>query len=114
MYIRQPEGFQIKGKEDHCYRVKKLLYGIDGASRGWQKEVTKTLKDIGFKSCMSDECVFVKWTGDKVTIACVHVDDFAIATNDQKFLDYVDTEMCKKYKFRKEPFHEYVGFQMEF
>ena len=33
IYMQQPEGFAVKGKEDHVCKLKKSLYGLKQAPR---------------------------------------------------------------------------------
>ena len=33
--VKQPEGFLVKGKEGHVFRLKKALYGLKQAPRDW-------------------------------------------------------------------------------
>ena len=35
IYVEQPEGFVVKGKENHVYRLNKPLYGLKQAPRAW-------------------------------------------------------------------------------
>ncbi|GKG03722.1 putative RNA-directed DNA polymerase [Tanacetum coccineum] len=35
IYMEQPEGFQVKGKEDYVCRLQKSLYGFKQAPRQW-------------------------------------------------------------------------------
>ena len=35
VYVDQPEGFVIKGKEDKVYKLYKALYGLKQAPRAW-------------------------------------------------------------------------------
>ena len=35
VYISQPEGFVVNGKEDNIYRLKKALYGLKQAPQAW-------------------------------------------------------------------------------
>ena len=38
VYIEQPQGFEVHGKESHVCRLKKALYGLKQAPRDWHKE----------------------------------------------------------------------------
>ncbi|GJY61083.1 putative RNA-directed DNA polymerase, partial [Tanacetum coccineum] len=38
IYMEQPEGFQVKGKEDYVCRLQKSLYGLKQAPRQWYKK----------------------------------------------------------------------------
>lgn len=35
IYVEQPRGFEIKGKENMVYKLHKALYGLKQAPRGW-------------------------------------------------------------------------------
>ena len=48
IYVRQPEGFVVEGKEDWVYRLKRSLYGLKQSSREWYKTITPVLEDFGF------------------------------------------------------------------
>lgn len=48
IYINQPDGFQIKGKEDCVYRLWRALYGLKQSSREWNRSVDKILQSLGF------------------------------------------------------------------
>jgi len=37
IYMQQPEGFVVPGKEDHVCRLKKYLYGLKQSPRQWYK-----------------------------------------------------------------------------
>ena len=48
IYVHQPEGFVVEGKEDWVYRLKRSLYGLKQSSREWYKTITPVLEDFGF------------------------------------------------------------------
>ena len=35
IYVKQPEGYEISGKEHHVYKLTKALYGLKQAPRAW-------------------------------------------------------------------------------
>nr|GEV86095.1 retrovirus-related Pol polyprotein from transposon TNT 1-94 [Tanacetum cinerariifolium] len=37
IYVEQPEGFKVPRKEDHVYRLKKSLYGLNQSPQKWYK-----------------------------------------------------------------------------
>jgi hypothetical protein len=39
VYIEQPQGFEISGKESHVCRLKKALYGLKQALRAWYSRI---------------------------------------------------------------------------
>ena len=48
IYIEQPEGFQVKGKEDYVCRLKKSLYDLKQAPRQWCKKFESVMGEQGY------------------------------------------------------------------
>ena len=76
LYMEQPEGFKIKGKEHMVLRLKRALYGLKQAALQWWKALDKSMAQLGFKRLLSDSGIFVLMRNNKVVvIAVVYVDD---------------------------------------
>ncbi|GKB38968.1 putative RNA-directed DNA polymerase [Tanacetum coccineum] len=58
IYMEQPEGFQVKGKEDYACRLQKSLYGLKQAPRQWYKKFESVIRKQGFRKTFSDHCIF--------------------------------------------------------
>jgi hypothetical protein len=56
MYIEQPDGFVIHGKESQVCRLKKALYGLKQAPRAWYAKIDGYLMSLGFV----DDCDFMR------------------------------------------------------
>lgn len=39
VYVSQPPGYEVKGKEDMVYKLHKALYGLKQAPRAWNKKI---------------------------------------------------------------------------
>ncbi len=48
VYMKQPEGFEVKGKERLVCKLNKSLYGLKQSSRCWNSILDEHLKSIGF------------------------------------------------------------------
>jgi len=48
IYVNQPPGFKIKGKEEYVYKLNKALYGLKQAPRAWSKKIDSFLVQQGF------------------------------------------------------------------
>jgi hypothetical protein len=89
LYLETPEGyskFLEDGVTPAALHLKKSLYGLVQSSRLLHKRLSKFLKSKGFRQLVSDQCVFVKGTGDDEVIVCTWVDDIIMASkrsNDQ-------------------------------
>jgi len=46
VYVSQQPGFEIDGKQDHVYRLKKVLYGLEQALRAWNKKIDSFLLQL--------------------------------------------------------------------
>ncbi|GJZ02717.1 putative RNA-directed DNA polymerase [Tanacetum coccineum] len=79
IYMEQPEGFQVKGKEDYVCRLQKSLYGLKQAPRQWYKKFESVIGKQGFRKTFSDHCVFFQRFGDDdFIILLLYVDDMLI------------------------------------
>ena len=47
VYIEQPQGFEMHGRESHVCRLKKALYGLKLASRAWYSHIGTYLRQLG-------------------------------------------------------------------
>ena len=59
IYMEQPEGWAVKGKEKYVCLLKKAIYGLKQASRQWNAKIHKSLLDLGFSRTYSDAGVYV-------------------------------------------------------
>lgn len=49
VYMKQPEGFEEKGKKDYVSLLKKALYGLKQGPRGWKMKVHSKLLRLKFR-----------------------------------------------------------------
>ena len=65
IYMEQPEGFEVKGKENYVCKLKKSLYGLKQAPRGWYERLSRFLLGNGFKRGKIDNNLFLKSRGPR-------------------------------------------------
>jgi len=53
IYIEQPKGFVVEGKEDKVYRLFKDLFGLKQAPRAWYSRIDHYLLNLGFDKILS-------------------------------------------------------------
>ncbi|PNX68223.1 reverse transcriptase, partial [Trifolium pratense] len=51
VYIEQPQGYEVKGKEEKVLKLKKTLYGFKQALRAWNARIDKYFQDKNFIKC---------------------------------------------------------------
>jgi hypothetical protein len=74
VYVAQPPGFQIEGKEQKVLKLHKALYGLKQAPRAWNEKLDKTLVDLGFEKCPLQPAMYKR----SKLIVGVYVDDLII------------------------------------
>ena len=86
VYMTQPEGFVVEGKEHLGCKLKKSIYGLKQASRQWYLKFDEVIRRFGFKENAVDNCIYVKFKGCKFTILVLYVDNILLASNDINML----------------------------
>jgi hypothetical protein len=54
VYVSQPEGYKVKGRENEVFRLSKALYGLKQAPRAWNVKLDKSLRKLNFRRCLSE------------------------------------------------------------
>ena len=49
LYMKQPEGYAIKGKEKLVCKLRESLYGLKQSPRCWNEALDKPVKKTGFE-----------------------------------------------------------------
>ena len=78
--MQQPEGYEVKGKENLVCRLRKILYGLKQAPRQWYLKFDSFIAEQGYHRCHSDHCVYFKRL-DNVSyiLLLLYVDDMLFA-----------------------------------
>ena len=58
IYMKQPPGYEVPGKENYVCKLKKSLYGLKQAPRCWNHSLDSCLKQINFTQTDSDSCLY--------------------------------------------------------
>jgi hypothetical protein len=99
VYVTQPPGFKIKGKEDMVYRLHKALYGLKQAPRAWNKRIDSFLVQQDFVKCKSEYGVYVMKgiEGNQLHI-CLYVDDLIVTGNDVNEIEAFKCQMMIEFE----------------
>ena len=77
IFVEQPTGFSIPGKEKLVCRLNKALYGLKQSPRIWFLTLSNFLQTLNFEALASDESVLINHKS-KILVAS-YVDDLLIA-----------------------------------
>ena len=80
IYMQQPEGYEVKGKENLVCRLRKSLYGLKQAPWQWYLKFDSFMTEQGYHRCHSDHCVYFKRLDNgSYIILLLYVDDMLVA-----------------------------------
>lgn len=68
VYVTQPLGIEIKGKEEMVFKLDKALYGLNQAPRAWNKRIHGFLVHQKFMKYVLEYGVYVK--NSRILIIC--------------------------------------------
>ncbi|KAJ4716959.1 Retrovirus-related Pol polyprotein from transposon TNT 1-94 [Melia azedarach] len=101
IYMEQPEGFKIKGKEYYVCKLKKSLYGLKQAPRQWYKKFESVMGEQGYRKTSSDHCVFIqKFSDDDFIILLLYVDDMLIVGRNTFGIDWLKKQLSKSFAMK--------------
>ena len=98
IYMEQPEGSAVPGKEDYVCRLRKSLYGLKQAGRTWHHKINRALQQRGFIPLESDHCVYVRKQNSSIIIIALYVDDLLLAASDPKELRSFKQNLTREFE----------------
>jgi hypothetical protein len=78
VYVHQPPGFMIPGKEGKVLYLRKALYGLRQAPWAWNAKLDSTLKGTGFRQSPHKAAIYRWGNGGNTLLVGVYVDNLVI------------------------------------
>lgn len=97
VFMKQPEGYEEKGKEQLVCRLKKSIYGLKQSPRCWNIALDTQLKRMGFSQSQSDPCIYYKDADGEKFYMGVYVDDIILAGKSESKIKEVKKDISKKF-----------------
>ncbi|KAM2263641.1 hypothetical protein ACFXTI_039901 [Malus domestica] len=98
VYVDQPSGFVIQGKEDKVYRLRKALYGLKQAPRAWYEEINSYFAKAGFHRSPSEATLYIKTSHSGILIVSLYVDDIIYTGSSKEMIAKFKGEMMRQYE----------------
>jgi hypothetical protein len=86
VYMAQPNGFAVKGKEHMRCHLRKSIYRLKQASKQWYLKFDETIRSFDFKENEEDNCIYAKFRNGKFIFLILYVDDILLASSDISLL----------------------------
>jgi hypothetical protein len=99
VYIEQPEGFVIHGKESYVYKLEKNLYGLKQALRDWYGRIDSFLQILGFSKSIEDHDLYIKIVKNHPVLLVLYVDDFFL-TGEEHLIAQTKRELSTKFEMK--------------
>jgi hypothetical protein len=100
IYIYQPEGFIVPGKENFVYNLKKSLYGLKQSPRQWYKKFDSFMIANGCKRSLYDSCVYIKFVVGSPIHLLLYVDDILIAAKIKIDITNLKAQLSSKFEMK--------------
>lgn len=113
IYITQPEGYIIPGRETEVCKLNKSLYGIRQASRIWNLKLNSVLIAAGLRQSNADPCVYFRTDNEETVIVAIWVDDGIIAGNRMATIDKIVNTLKTSFKMTHGPAEHFVGLVIQ-
>jgi hypothetical protein len=101
IYMQQPHGYEVKGKEILVYELKKILYGLKKAPRQWYLKFDRFMKEQGYSRCHSDHYVyFKKIENGSYIILLLYVDDMLVAGSNMQDINVLKKKLANSFAIK--------------
>ena len=102
IYMDQPEGFVVPGKEHLVCRLKKSLYGLKQAPRQWYKRFDSFMLGQGYSRSQYDDCIYFQQFPDGTFIyLLLYVDDMLIASRDKSLIRKLKAQLNSEFEMKE-------------
>jgi hypothetical protein len=114
VYVKQPSGFIVAGKEHKVLKLKKALYELHQVPQAWNAKLDDTLLSLGFRRTPLEHAIYVRWNGNMQLVVGVYVDDLIITGLDCDNIRLFKEEMAAVFKMSDLGFlHYYLGIEVK-
>lgn len=101
IYMLQPKGAIVPGKETKVCKLQRSLYGLKQASNAWFNELDREMLGLGFKQSKIEPCLYQKQLeGNATLVVVIYVDDIFVFGNSVVEKQKLKTALLKKFKVK--------------
>ncbi|KAH9688421.1 hypothetical protein KPL70_015118 [Citrus sinensis] len=101
IYMIQPCGFRVAGKENHVCRLIKSLYGLKQLPKQWYKRFDQFIQGQKFTRSEHDHCVYFRRLPDGAFIyLLLYVDDMVIASKNRDEIERLKKQLASEFEMK--------------
>ena len=115
IYMKAPRGVLKEGQEGKVLRLKKGLYGLKQAGRGWYLEMLRVfMKELRFLRSSVDHSVFYRQNGETHMIVAVATDDMVVTSKRASDAEKFKSDIKKFWDITDDgPIKWFLGFEIK-
>jgi hypothetical protein len=100
IYMFQPPGYEVKGKENLVCKLNRSIYGLKQSPRTWYHEIDLYLRNSGWQRSTADSNLYYTWRRSTIIIMVIYIDDLLITSSDTALIKSVQKELQSKYRMK--------------
>ncbi|CAH9127437.1 unnamed protein product, partial [Cuscuta epithymum] len=100
IYMAQPIGFSVSGKEKLVCKLKKSLYGLKQAPRQWYLKFDSFMQRNGYTRCKMDHCCYLKKFKSSYIILLLYVDDMLVAGSNMQEINELKKKLSEEFEMK--------------
>ena len=112
VFMEQPEGLILPGKEDHVCLLKKSLYGLKQAPRMWNEKFNRFLVKFGLSRSEFDSCVYFRRNSKEILIVAIFVDDALVCASNKLLAKGVTDFLSEEFDMHCLPATRFLGLDL--
>lgn len=109
VFMEQPKGFLLPGKEHHVYLLKISLYGLKQASWMWNEKFNTFLLKFGLSRSEFDPCIYYYRKEKEIMIVAIFVDDGRICASNKLIAKNVIDFLSLEFDVHSLPATRFLG-----
>ena len=100
IYMKQPEGVLVKGKQELVWKLKLSLYGLKESPRIWYQKFDTYILSLGFVRRKFDHYIYSKEEGGCFIYVALYVDDMLLIGNNMDAIKEVKKQLSSKFNMK--------------
>lgn len=101
VFVSQPQGFTVAGKEHLVLSLQKAFYRLRQAPKAWYCRIETFMYSIGFKHGNRDFNLYVAQEGDKILALALYVDNFLFTGNCSKWISWFKIQLESQFEMNE-------------
>lgn len=101
IYMQQSKSYEVPGKENHVWLLKRSLYGLKQSPRQWYSRFVSFVAGKGFSQSNYDSCVYSKKLPDGTPMyLLLYVDDMLVVGSNMEEIKEVKSQLSSEFKMK--------------